>query len=91
MREPRREPTPSKPKKLPPRRSAALKIHVEDLNQVPVQRYAEAQGFPPEIKVALARSLSHVILDGIDDMTDDMVHVPLYTLGETCYGIGGVR
>jgi len=55
------------------------------------QRYAEAKGFPPEIKVALARSLSHVILDGIDDMTDDMAHVPLYTLGETAYGIGGVR
>jgi TIR domain-containing protein len=55
------------------------------------QRYAEAKGFPPEIKVALARSLSHVILDGIEDMTDDMAHVPLYTLGETAYGISGVR
>jgi hypothetical protein len=55
------------------------------------QRYAAAHDFPPEIKVALARSLSHVILDGIDDMSDDMAHVPLYTLGETSYGIGGVR
>ena len=30
-------------KSLPPRRSAALKIHVRDLNQAPVQRYVEIQ------------------------------------------------
>jgi hypothetical protein len=55
------------------------------------QRYAEAHSFPPEIKRALARSLGHVLVDAADDMTDDMVHVPLFTLGETSYGIGWVK
>jgi TIR domain len=55
------------------------------------QRYAEAHDFPPEIKRALARSLGHVLVEAADDMTDDMAHVALYTLGETGYGIGGVK
>ncbi len=32
-----------KPKKLPPRRSQALKIHTEDLNSQPIERYVELQ------------------------------------------------
>ncbi len=32
-----------KPKKLPPRRNKALKIHTEDLNAQPVERYVELQ------------------------------------------------
>ena len=52
-------------------------------------QYAEQQKFAPEVRRALERSWSHVLIS--EDITDDMAQSAPYIVAETYYGIGGVR
>src|SRR5262249_3158183 len=55
-------PAPSTPKRSPPRRHEALKIHTDDLNQAPLERYA-----------ALQRSIGRLLTIGTIDVDVDQL------------------